>query len=202
MTFLSTYLLKNGRIIIVVRECSLAIFFYLLGFTLYAQEKISGYVTDSQEKLPLYPVSVIIKGSKTGTITDSTGYFHLLAKKGSTLVFTFVGYGSKEMVVGTETVFQITLSSTVSDLNEVVMTGYSYQRVKEITGSVTVVKGNDLTEVPTGQVESMLQGKVSGLTVINSGMPGASSNIRINGIGNFGNTTPLYIIDGDRRGYQ
>ncbi len=70
------------------------------------------------------------------------------------------------------------------------------QAVKEITGSVTVVKGNDLREVPTGQVESMLQGKVSGLSVISSGMPGGPSNIRLNGIGNFGNVTPLYIIDG------
>jgi len=154
------------------------------GFRSYAQENISGHVIDRDEKLPLYPVSVVVKGTDKGTITDSSGYFHILAQKGYVLVFTFIGYRSKEIQIGNELDLQIELSSTVSNLNEVVMTGYSMQRVKEITGSVTVVKGNDLTEVPTGQVESMLQGKVSGLTVINSGMPGASSNVRINGIGN------------------
>jgi TonB-dependent starch-binding outer membrane protein SusC len=173
-----------------------AIFFCLQGLALCAQEKISGYVTDQEEKLPLYPVSVIVKGSKVGTITDSSGYFHLPAKKGSTLIFSFVGHTPREIIADSDMVLHIELSAAVSGLNEVVMTGYSLQRVKEITGSVTLVKGNDLTEVPTGQVESMLQGKVSGLTVINSGMPGAASNIRLNGIGNFGNTTPLYIIDG------
>ncbi len=173
-----------------------AMFFCLFSITLFAQENISGYVTDQEEGLPLFPVSVTVKGSRSGAITDSTGYFHLFAKKGSTLNFSFIGRNSKELIVGNELILHVALSNKFSNLNEVVMTGYSTQRVKEITGSVTVVKANDLTEVPTGQVESMLQGKVSGLTVINSGMPGAASNVRINGIGNFGNTTPLYIIDG------
>lgn len=151
---------------------------------------------DRDEKLPLYPVTVLVKGTSFGTITDSSGYFHILAKKGSEIIFSFIGYETKIITVGNDSVLHITLVSAVSGLNEVVMTGYSSQRLKEITGSVTVVKGNDLTEVPTGQVESMMQGKVSGLTVINSGMPGAPSNVRLNGIGNFGNVTPLYIIDG------
>jgi TonB-linked SusC/RagA family outer membrane protein len=188
--------LKNRQIIIVVRIFLLAIVFCLQALISHAQDIISGHVTDRDEKLPLYPVSVVVKGSNKGTVTDSTGYFHIVAKKGSTLIFSFVGFNSTEIQIGDVRDLQITMSGRIADLNEVVMTGYSYQKVKEITGSVSIVKSNELTEVPTGQVESMLQGKVSGLTVINSGMPGASSNVRINGIGNFGNTTPLYIIDG------
>jgi TonB-dependent starch-binding outer membrane protein SusC len=188
--------LQKWRYAVLKKYIFLSIIIYLQGLNAFSQIKISGYVTDRDEKLPLYPVTVLVKGTSLGTITDSNGYFHILAKKGSEIIFSYVGYETKAITVGNDSVLHITLRNAVSGLNEVVMTGYSTQRVKEITGSVTVVKGSDLTEVPTGQVESMMQGKVSGLTVINSGMPGAPSNVRLNGIGNFGNVTPLYIIDG------
>lgn len=174
----------------------LSLFFSFCSFLCFSQLKVSGYVFGAEDQLPLYPVSVIIKGTPNGTVTDFAGYFKITANIGSTLVFSFIGYESQEVTIGNESVLHISLITSASGMSEAVMTGYTSQKVKEITGSVSIVKGNDLTEVPTGQVESMLQGKVSGLTVINSGMPGASSTVRINGIGNFGNTTPLYIIDG------
>jgi TonB-dependent starch-binding outer membrane protein SusC len=179
-----------------IKSVLLSILFCLQGVVSYSQEKISGYITDRDEKLPLYPVSIIVKGTAVGTLTDSTGYFKILAKKGSTLIFSFVGHASLEVTIGNETDLRISLLNSVSNLNEVVMTGYMSQVVKEITGSVTVIKGNTLTAEPVGMVDEMLQGKASGLTVISSGEPGGASVIRINGIGNFGDVTPLYIIDG------
>ena len=102
----------------------------------------------------------------------------------------------RQVTVGNETSLKISLALSVNDLDQVVVTGYTSQKVKEITGSVAVVKPKDLIAVPAGQVEQMLQGRVAGLNVITSGVPGAASIIRIHGIGNFGNVTPLYIIDG------
>ncbi len=174
----------------------LSIIIYLQGLNAFSQVKISGYVTDHNDNMPLNAVSIIIKGSTSGALTDSAGYFHLFAKKGSTIVFSFVGYESKEVYVGNDTAIHISLINSFSNLNQVVTTGYMSQVVKEITGSVTVVKGSDLTTEPVGQVDQMLQGQVAGLTVISTGEPGSTSIVRINGIGNFGDVTPLYIIDG------
>ena len=86
--------------------------------------------------------------------------------------------------------------TATSNLDEVVVTGYTSQKVKEITGSVAIVKPKELTAVPAGQVENMLQGRVAGLNVVNTGQPGQGAQISLGGYGNFGNTTPLYIIDG------
>jgi TonB-dependent starch-binding outer membrane protein SusC len=188
--------LQKWRYAVLKKYIFLSIIIYLQGLNVFSQVKISGYVTDRNDNMPLNAVSVIIKGSTSGALTDSTGYFHLLAKKGSKIVFSFVGYESKEVYVGNDTVIHISLINSFSSLNQVVTTGYMSQVVKEITGSVTVVKGNDLTTEPVGQVDQMLQGQVSGLTVISTGEPGSTSIVRINGIGNFGDVTPLYIIDG------
>jgi hypothetical protein len=109
---------------------------------------------------------------------------------------SFIGYASKQIEIKDSVRLNVQLDELVLNLEDVVMVGYVKQKVKEITGSVAVVKPKDLTAVPAGQVEQMLQGRVAGLTVITSGMPGGASNVRLHGIGNFGDVTPLYIIDG------
>jgi TonB-linked SusC/RagA family outer membrane protein len=162
----------------------------------FCQQKISGFVRDIDDKSPLTSASITIKGDNSGTSTDINGYFRLTARKGAILVFSYLGYTPKEVTVENDTILNIFLSKFVSPLNQIVVTGYTLQRVKEITGSVSVVNSADLTVVPDGDIEKMLQGKVAGLTVITSGLPGGQTNIRINGIGNFGDVAPLYIIDG------
>ncbi len=141
-------------------------------------------------------VTINVKGSGTGTTTDDRGLFSIFAKAGDVLVFSFVGYNSKQVTIGAEYNLTVSLTETPVNLDEVIVTGYTAQKIKEITGSIASVKPEDLTAVPAGQAEQMLQGRVAGLTVITSGMPGSPSNVFIHGIGNFGNVTPLYIIDG------
>jgi len=141
-------------------------------------------------------VTINVKGSGTGTTTDERGLFSIFAKAGDVLVFSFVGYNSKQVTIGAEYNLTVSLTETPVNLDEVIVTGYTAQKIKEITGSIASVKPEDLTAVPAGQAEQMLQGRVAGLTVITSGMPGSPSNVFIHGIGNFGNVTPLYIIDG------
>jgi TonB-dependent starch-binding outer membrane protein SusC len=165
------------------------------GFSAFSQQDFTGKVIDAQG-LPLDGVTIFIKGTNRATTTDTAGFFHLSAKSGDVLLFSFVGYAPKEITLTQEANIHLALYASVNDLNTVVVTGYMSEKVNEITGSVSVLKSRDLTEVPAGQAEQMLQGKVAGLNVITTGAPGSASIVRINGIGNFGDVTPLYIIDG------
>lgn len=183
--------LKTPVIAILFFSC-----FLLVPSNSFSQQKIvTGIVTEPNGS-PLPGATVGIKNSTRQTITDAKGLFSIPAVEKDILVITFVGHASREIAVGAATIFSIALTESAINLDEVVMTGYTSQKVKEITGSVAVVKTKDLTAIPAGQVEQMLQGRVAGLSVITSGEPGAPATIRLHGIGNFGDVTPLYIIDG------
>src|SRR5690349_3665880 len=160
-----------------------------------AQQKITGVVTGI-DNAPIYGASVLIKKTGAATSTDKNGFFTIPAKPNDIIIVSFVGYETKETQAGNGEPLRIVISPLIANLNDVIVTGYTAQKIKEITGSVAVVNPKQLKEVPAGQVEQMLQGRVAGLTVITSGMPGGGSNIRLHGIGNFGDVTPLYIIDG------
>jgi TonB-dependent starch-binding outer membrane protein SusC len=175
--------------------CFTSFLVFSLCTSVSSQQKIMGNVTGINDEL-LGGVTVIVKGSTTGTSTNDKGLFSILAKPGDVLVFSFVGYNSKQVTIGTEYNLKVALTVSLVNLDKVIVTGYTSQKIKEITGSVASVSPEDLTAVPAGQVEPMLQGRVAGLTVITSGMPGGPSNVFLHGIGNFGDVTPLYIIDG------
>jgi TonB-linked SusC/RagA family outer membrane protein len=174
----------------------LLVLFYVGTVPVFSQHLVSGIISGGDDQLPLKTASVIVKGSQSGALTDSNGYFKLQVNGGSVLVVSYIGYTSREIRISRDTVIHISLSRVVSALDQVVMMGYTSQKLKEISGSVATVSPQDLTAVPAGQVEPMLQGRVPGLTVISSGEPGSASNVRLYGIGNFGDVTPLYIIDG------
>ena len=178
------------------RKQALLLFLYLF-FTaiLFAQQKIIGVVTGVNDS-PLAGASITIKGSKDVTTTTMEGAFMISARPEDVLIISFVGYNPREVAIGAATSLKISLALSFNDLDQVIVTGYTSQKVKDITGSVAVVKPKDLTAIPGGQVEQMLQGRVAGLNVITTGEPGSSSIVRIHGIGNLGNVTPLYIIDG------
>jgi TonB-linked SusC/RagA family outer membrane protein len=159
------------------------------------QAKVTGVVSTSTGT-PLFGATIVVVGSSTTAITIADGSFTINAKPGNTLEISFVGYKSRLVKIAGETSLKIELSESVINLEEVLVTGYSSQKVKEITGSVAIIKPKDLIAIPAGQVEQMLQGRAAGLTVISSGMPGGQSNVRLHGIGNLGDVTPLYIIDG------
>jgi TonB-linked SusC/RagA family outer membrane protein len=162
---------------------------------LFAQQKITGVVSND-DNVPLSGATITLKNSNISTLTSNDGSFTINAKPGDVIEISFVGFKTQELTIGAETNLKIALPATILTLDDVVLTGYTSQKVKEITGSVAVVKPKDLISIPAGQVEQMLQGRVAGLNVITSGMPGGASNVRIHGIGNFGDVTPLYIIDG------
>ena len=188
--------LVNPPIPLNIRKQALLLFLYLF-FTviIFAQQKITGVVI-GVNNLPLSGANVTLKGSRNATTTNADGVFVVNAKPEDALIISFVGYDPREIAVGAATSLKVSLALSANDLDEVVVTGYTAQRIKEISGSVSSVKSKDLVSVPAGQVEQMLQGRAAGLTVITSGEPGAESQVYLHGPGNFGNVKPLYIIDG------
>lgn len=178
------------------RKICLVIWCMLSSLIVTAQTRITGKITGSDDKLPVIGASVKIKGTTTGTVSGPDGSFVLNAESGNILVISYIGYEPKEVTIGSQTTYNVVISPTSSTLNEVVVTGYSTQAKKDITGSVAVVNVAELKAVPAGSPEQMLQGRASGVNIITSGQPGSGSNIRIRGITSFGNTEPLVIVDG------
>ncbi|MGI8950610.1 MAG: SusC/RagA family TonB-linked outer membrane protein [Chitinophagaceae bacterium] len=166
-------------------------------FSIFAQKTISGTVTNKTDNRPLQGASVQIKGTTVGTQTDANGNFTItVPNNNSSLIVSVVGFEPLETSVAGRTSFDFALNQTSTALNEVVVTGYTAQRKKDITGSVAIVNLNDAKKIPATSSEQLLQGQASGVTVINSGAPGAPSTVFVRGISNFGHTQPLYVIDG------
>ncbi|MEN8117206.1 MAG: TonB-dependent receptor [Bacteroidota bacterium] len=163
---------------------------------LFAQQTITGQVTAEGEE-PLPGVTVVLMGTVSGTITDIDGKFTLdVPDESSVLLFSFVGYKTQEVTVGSQTTLNIVLEPDVMGIDEVVVTGYSTQRKRDLTGAVGVVEAEELTSQPVANVTNQLQGRTSGVTVTGSGQPGTTSKLRIRGFGSFENNNPLYIVDG------
>ncbi|HMG07362.1 MAG TPA: carboxypeptidase-like regulatory domain-containing protein, partial [Mucilaginibacter sp.] len=167
-----------------------------LNLAVFGQTKITGKVIGFDDKIPVIGASVKIKGSAAGAVTDLKGSFTLTVKTTDVLVISYIGYDTQEVTVGDQSVPVINLHPASRSLNEVVVTGYSSQRKKDITGAVAVVNVSNLKAVPSGSTESLLQGQASGVTVVSSGAPGSASNIKIRGITSVGSTDPLVIVDG------
>lgn len=162
----------------------------------YAQKTVTGKVLD-EFGLGLPGVSILVKGTTTGTATDIDGKYSLsVPNDQATLVFSFIGYAAVEQVVGPRSVIDVSMKPDERTLTELVVTGYSIDSRRETTGAIATVNPKDLTVIPTGNIEQTLQGRVSGVTVITNGQPGTSSIIRVRGFGAFGGNEPLYIVDG------
>ncbi len=159
------------------------------------QQLINGTVTDEQG-LPLPGVNVVLKGTSTGTQTDFDGNYSLNVPENGTLVFSYVGYTSQEVVVGDSTVINVSLREDASQLEEVIVMGYTTQTRGDVTGSVASVDISEATKAPIVNAAEALQGRVTGVTVMNDGAPGSSPIVRIRGFGTSNNNNPLYIIDG------
>lgn len=162
---------------------------------LVGQVEVSGIISDENNS-PIIGANIIEWHKTNGTLTNERGEFHFVVSDNATLVISYTGYVEQKINLAGQKNFSIRMSPDVYHLDEVVVTGYSTEKVRSIAGSVSVLKNAEINEVPASQPEQMLQGKVAGLNIITSGMPGAASNISIHGIGNFGDVRPLYIIDG------
>lgn len=158
---------------------------------------IQGQVVDSSGE-PLIGVNVSIEGATSGTITDVSGKFTIKAEIGNKLIFSYIGYEDQVIVLKNQKPLHITLLEDIKSLDEVVVIGYGTSRKKDITGSISSVKAEELNSVSSSSVSQMLQGKVTGMNAIqSSAQPGASISINIRGAASpNGDNSPLYVIDG------
>jgi TonB-linked SusC/RagA family outer membrane protein len=157
---------------------------------------IDGKVTDtSGASLP--GVSVKINGTSIGTSTDLDGYFTLaIPVNTKTITFSYIGLESQEVAIGNNKTINVTLSEKTVNVDEVVVVGYGTQKKSDITGSVAVVNVNDMKKQSNSNIGTLLQGLVAGVNVTTDGQPGADPTIRIRGFSTFGDSSPLYVIDG------
>jgi TonB-linked SusC/RagA family outer membrane protein len=171
---------------------------FLLGVgTISAQSLIvKGTVTSASDNEPLIGASVAVKGSSSGSITDIDGTYSIAAKVGQTLVFSYVGYVTREVTVSGESL-DVALTETADNLEELVVVGYGVQKKKLVTGATSQVKGDDLAKLNTTSPLQAMQGQMAGVTIAStSGQPGSDMKVTIRGLGTVGNASPLYLIDG------
>lgn len=157
--------------------------------------KITGTITDAMG--PVIGANVLEKGTTNGVITDIDGNFTLNVQPGATIVVSFIGYQTQEIVVGNQTNFRIQLKEDAELLDEVVVVGYGVQKKKLVTGATVEVKGEDIAKLNTTQALGALQSQSPGVNIqAVSGQPGDGFKINIRGAGTNGNTAPIYVIDG------
>ncbi|HRG03476.1 MAG TPA: TonB-dependent receptor [Paludibacteraceae bacterium] len=157
---------------------------------------VKGKIVDDKGE-PLVGATVQQKGTTVGAITDFNGNFSLSVPSDASLVVSYVGCLPQEIFVGGKSDFGIiTLASDVKELEQVVVIGYGTQRKVDLTGSVAIVDAEEMKKVSHSNISTMLEGKVAGVQITTDGQPGADPIVRIRGIGSFGSTAPLYIVDG------
>ena len=157
---------------------------------------VSGQVVD-QEGEPLIGATIKLKNAQTGVITDFDGNFTIDAPANGTLVVSYVGYKDREIAVrGRAIIEKIQMESDALMLEQVVVVGYGVQKKADLTGSVSIVNADELKRTSNSNISTMLEGKVAGVQITSDGQPGADPSVRIRGIGSFGSTAPLYVIDG------
>ena len=158
--------------------------------------KVKGQVVDESGE-PLVGATVKVKDTSVGTITDFDGNFQLDVKSNATLVVSYLGYKNREIAVrGRAILDPIKLDSDNNMLEQVVVVGYGTQKKADLTGSVSIVNAEEMKKVSNSNISTMLEGKVAGVQITTDGQPGADPSVRIRGIGSFGSTAPLYVIDG------
>ncbi|WPP48796.1 SusC/RagA family TonB-linked outer membrane protein [Catalinimonas niigatensis] len=168
----------------------------------YQETTVTGKVTSLENAEGIPGVNVLIKGTSQGTITDIEGNYSIdVPSPESVLVFSSIGYVSEEIVVGTQSVIDVSMAPDITSLEEIVVVGYGEQKRETLTGSVASIEGEEITKNPSPNVANSLAGRLPGLAVNQrSGEPGRDDpNILIRGSGTFGDNAPLIIIDGVQR---
>lgn len=172
---------------------------------IYAQERmVQGLITD-EAKVPIPGANVVIKGSTTGILSDAQGKFSLKVPSANTIfVISFMGYETQEILIGAQTSVEIQLKEKTTELEKVVVIGYGVQKKSDLTGAVASVSSGELAKTPGSGVIQDLQGKAAGVQIFNnSGMPGASIQVRVRGVNTITRKDdysdvpgPIYVIDG------
>ena len=154
---------------------------------------VSGVIKDATGETVI-GASVMVKGTKTGTVTDFDGRFHVECTPGATLVISYIGYQTQEVKAADG--MNVVLQEAANDLNEVVVTGYTTQRKADLTGAISVVSVDDIAKQNENNPIKALQGRVPGMNISADGSPSGTATVRIRGIGTLNNNDPLYIVDG------
>jgi len=163
----------------------------------FAQTTVTGKVTDAETKAPLSNVSVIVKGSKAGVVTDNAGVYTIAVPAGSKLLFSYLGGTPDEQNVTASGVLNVSLSTRPKSMDEVVVIGYGSRKKKDVTGAISTIGAKDIERSTAMTPELALQGTAAGVFIESGGgAPGARPTVRIRGVNTFGFSEPLYVIDG------
>lgn len=176
------------------------IFLFLLALSInvYGQSSVvKGQVTDESNE-PVPGTTVIVKGTTSGTITDLDGNYSISVSNNAVLVFSFIGFISKEIIVGNNSIINVTLNTDLSDLEEVIVVGYGTQKKSQLTGAISSVGAKEIQELPISNARQALQGRAAGVDVTIAGSkPGSGPQVRIRGRRSFSaGNDPLYVVDG------
>ena len=183
----------------VARSVTIALFLLVccIGNIVAQGRIVSGVVIDNVDGVPLGGVTVVIKGTNQGIVTNANGEYSLsVPDDNATLVFSYVGFFTQEFLVGNQRIINVTLREDTLALEEVVVVGYGTQKKVSVTGAVSTIQEGDLKSSIDGNVLSRLQGRVAGVTIINDNIPGGSPEISIRGVGSINSNNPLYVVDG------
>ena len=176
---------------------------FLLAFALtpavmFAQQTktVKGTVVDKDNQ-PVIGATVKVEGTNIMTATDFDGKYELKnVPDNGKITYTYIGMTTKTLSVAGQSQLNVTLAEDAQNLEEVVVIGYGASKAKDLTSPIEVVKGDELIIQPTSSPMSALQGKVPGVNIVNNGTPGAGPQVTIRGKGSFGDTSPLYVVDG------
>lgn len=171
---------------------------WCLTSVLYAQTSVSGKVVDQANGSPLTGVSVVVKGTARGALTDNDGNFKVSASPSDVLLFSYYGFTNVEVEVGEQTTFNVSMSEDVASLSEIVIVGYGTQQRRNITGSISSIDAKAVGSIPTSSSLQAMQGQVAGVDVVSQGgRPGQGASIQIRGRRSItASNDPLYVIDG------
>lgn len=180
-----------------MKKAVLALLILVSSFAVYAQGlQVKGVVTSADDGQPIPGVSVVVKGTTNGIVTDIDGKYSLNAPGNSTISFSFVGMKTQEVAVNGQNSINIVLAAEQTDIDEVVVVGYGTQKVTKVSGAISSLKAVDIEKQKPVRTEDVLQGRASGVTVVANGSPGAKPTVLIRGIPSFSGTDPVVIIDG------
>lgn len=160
--------------------------------------QVKGRITSASDGTPLPGVTISVQGRNTATLSNESGEYSLdIPGTSATLIFKQVGMATKEVLVRSGGVYDVSLEDDMTELDQLVVVGYNTQKRTVVTGAITSVKAADLETMPVTRLEQSLQGRTSGLTIAsNSGQPGSAATIRVRGFTTFGNNNPLWVVDG------
>ena len=162
---------------------------------IFAQITVTGTVSDRNETLP--GVNVTVRGTTLGAVTDADGRYSInVPNNDAVLSFSFIGFVTQDIAVGIQRTIDVLLLEDTQDIDEVVVIGYGTQRRRDVAGSISTISTKDLDIQSATNVQNLLQGRMSGVSVATSGVPGRAPVVRIRGISTISDNTPLYVIDG------